>query len=110
MIRATILIFILALSNQMTRFFDRKFVPIEIVIGSSNELQPLTSEGPQLTSEPYSFWACQVLTSSWVSLIGENIYFPSYYGFRILFVNIGESESNSFTDLRSILLVTNHIL
>lgn len=71
-IRATISVFILAFSAQLSRFFDTHFEPVQFLWRGSQH------------------WGCQLLIANWVyNVVTPNIYFPLYYGFRIIFVNVG---------------------
>lgn len=61
----------LALMHQSTRFFDRSFSDIEFDWHGQAE------------------WGCAFDSATWVKeYITENIYFPCYYGFRIVFVHV----------------------
>ncbi|KAL7743970.1 hypothetical protein ACLKA6_001205 [Drosophila palustris] len=81
--RCTFYIALLAFMHQLPRFFDRTYSPLEIEWnGQETEV-------------------CQVETSMWVhEYIGVNLYYTSYYLFRVLFVNL----------LPCIVLVTLNIL
>ena len=69
-IKAICTIFLLAFLHQLSRFFDREYIPIEFEINNQ----------PQ--------YGCQILSSEWVANI-EDFYYTSYYTFRIIFVHIG---------------------
>lgn len=70
--KAMLLVFILAAAHQAPRFFDRAFEPV------------------QFEYDGRAQWGCQFGTAAWVSdVISENLYFTCYYGFRILFVHVG---------------------
>ncbi|KAI1287273.1 Sex peptide receptor [Halotydeus destructor] len=70
--RAVVVVIILAFLHQLARFFDREFAPV------------------QFEYEGVPRWGCQFFTAAWVArMVSENIYFTCYYGFRILFVHIG---------------------
>jgi len=72
-IRAIIIIYFTGFLSQFSRFFDRRY----------DGIQFLWNETPT--------WGCQINTAQWVGeFIGENVYFPLYYGFRIIFVNFGK--------------------
>jgi hypothetical protein len=66
-----VIVFLLALLHQSTRFADRSFSAVEFEWNGSVH------------------WGCRFDTAPWVvSVITENIYFTCYYGFRILFVHV----------------------
>lgn len=70
--KAMVIVFVLAFLHQATRFVDREFTPVQFAWDGS------------------SHWGCQFATASWVSqIISENVYYTCYYGFRIFFVHIG---------------------
>ncbi|KAG9508671.1 Sex peptide receptor [Fragariocoptes setiger] len=70
--KAIIGILILSFVHQLPRFFDSKFV------------------GVYLLHQDHVQQACRHEISQWVYwFIGPNKYYTTYYGFRILFVNIG---------------------
>ncbi|CAG2105765.1 unnamed protein product [Medioppia subpectinata] len=68
--RAIITIFILAISAQFGRFLDSQYESIEF------------------ESNGVHHKACQQVMAEWVVNI-QNYYFPLYFGFRIIFVNMG---------------------
>ncbi|CAG2105767.1 unnamed protein product, partial [Medioppia subpectinata] len=71
-LKTTIGLFLTAFFTQFSRFFDSKYESFQIEWRGRLE------------------WACSRDIADWVhSLVGVNIYFPTYYGFRILFVNVG---------------------
>lgn len=70
--RAMIALFLAALLHQSTRFIDRTFLPVHFRWHNS------------------AHWGCQFSSAYWVrEWITEDIYYTSYYSFRILFVHIG---------------------
>jgi hypothetical protein len=70
--RATITLFVMAFSVQLSRFFDSKYEAIQFTWNGSQH------------------WGCRRIIAYWVeNIIKTNIYYPLYYGFRIIFVNIG---------------------
>ncbi|CAG2169880.1 unnamed protein product, partial [Oppiella nova] len=70
--RTTIALFLTAFLTQLSRFFDSKYESTEFEWNGGRE------------------WACSRDIADWVEgIVGANIYFPIYYGFRILFVNVG---------------------
>jgi hypothetical protein len=69
-IKAICAIFLMAFTHQFCRFFDRKYIKVQFLWHESEH------------------WGCQTLTSDWVRDI-EDIYYTSYYTFRIIFVHIG---------------------
>ncbi|CAG2169879.1 unnamed protein product [Oppiella nova] len=68
--RAIITIFIMSFSAQFSRFFDSFYKSVEF------ESNGVTCMG------------CQQLMADWVENY-QNFYFPLYFGFRIIFVNMG---------------------
>ncbi|XP_034488620.1 sex peptide receptor [Drosophila innubila] len=81
--RCTFYIALLAFMHQLPRFFDRTYLPVDIE-WNGHETE-----------------ACRVETAMWVhEYIGVNLYYTSYYLFRVLFVNL----------LPCIVLVTLNIL
>ncbi len=70
--RATIALFIFAFSAQLSRFFDSHYKSIQFIWNGSQHM------------------GCQQIIAEWVEkIITPNIYFPVYFGFRIIFVNMG---------------------
>lgn len=81
--RCTFYIALLAFLHQLPRFFDRTYIPVQIE-WNGNETE-----------------VCHLETSLWVhDYIGVDLYYTSYYLFRVLFVNL----------LPCIILVTLNIL
>ncbi|XP_030572863.1 sex peptide receptor isoform X1 [Drosophila novamexicana] len=81
--RCTFYIALLAFLHQLPRFFDRTYMPMEIE-WNGNETE-----------------VCHLETSLWVhEYVGVDLYYTSYYLFRVLFVNL----------LPCIILVTLNIL
>ncbi|XP_017156529.1 sex peptide receptor [Drosophila miranda] len=81
--RCTVYIALLAFLHQLPRFFDRTFLPLQIE-WNGNETE-----------------VCHLETSMWVhEYIGMDLYYTSYYLFRVLFVHL----------LPCIILVTLNIL
>lgn len=68
--RAILTIFVFSLTMQTSRLFDSHFESISCSSGNSTNMP-----------------ACLQKVSSWV--VRPDIYFPLYFGFRILFVNLG---------------------
>lgn len=56
--------------HQLSRFFDRQYLPVHFEMDNKVE------------------YGCQVRSSEWVNNI-EDLYYTSYYTFRIIFVHIG---------------------
>jgi len=81
--RCTAYIALLAILHQLPRFFDRTYMPLEI----------------EWNGRPTQ--VCHLETAMWVhEYIGVNLYYTSYYLFRVLFVHL----------LPCIILVTLNIL
>ncbi|XP_030079383.1 sex peptide receptor [Drosophila hydei] len=81
--RCTFYIALLAFLHQLPRFFDRTYMPVQIE-WNGNETE-----------------VCHLETSLWVhEYIGVDLYYTSYYLFRVIFVNL----------LPCIILVTLNIL
>ncbi|XP_030382254.1 sex peptide receptor [Scaptodrosophila lebanonensis] len=69
--RCTIYIALLAFLHQLPRFFDRTYMPLQIE-WNGNETE-----------------VCHMETSLWVhEYVGVDLYFTSYYMFRVLFVHL----------------------
>lgn len=81
--RCTAYIALVSILHQLTRFFDRTYLPLTI------------------NWQEQQVEVCHPVTSSWIhKYIGEDLYFTSYYLFRVLFVHL----------VPCILLVTFNIL
>jgi len=69
-IKAICTIFLMAFLHQLSRFFDRKYDEVRFQWRDSEH------------------WGCKFSISDWVKNI-EDIYYTSYYTFRIIFVHVG---------------------
>ncbi|XP_075678269.1 uncharacterized protein LOC113793389 isoform X2 [Dermatophagoides pteronyssinus] len=71
-VRFMLILLVIAILHQSTRFFDRKFLPVKYIW------------------EGKIFEGCEYQTSGWViKYFGEDLYYIFYYGFRIIFVHTG---------------------
>ena len=70
-VKSIVMVFVLVFLHQATRFVDRSFLPIRV----------------EYRNETH--WGCRYRSADWVGqIVNENLYFMSYYCFRILFVHV----------------------